>query len=82
MRDLALLSVLGSTIEPTTSETVVHYAEVQRGLLKYHVHWSGHFYVLCNAGDYQITEIPFDSFDEVLEYIGNGESYTEAQCQN
>lgn len=52
----------------------VTYCEVRRGLLKYHIFLNNGEYTICNAGDYQITDFTFDSFDAVLSYINNGEA--------
>jgi hypothetical protein len=55
--------------------TQAGFLSVEFGLLKYHIiHKAKGTYILCNAGDYQITEIPFGTLTEVFEYIADGEN--------
>lgn len=72
---LATAAVIGDcSIEEASDKALVTYFECRLGLLRYHVWTAGGEYVLCNAGDYQLTDITFDTIQSVLDYINNGES--------
>lgn len=58
---------------------VVVSCEIKRGDLKYKVHSHNGEYRLCDAGNYEITDVGFDTIDAVLDYINAGEIFGEKQ---